>query len=650
MTFGIRLKLTTVFVHEWLSMLHVRNLTYRIAGRTIIDDASLDISKGHRCGLVGINGSGKTTLFGLITGDLLPDDGLVQVSGAKRIGIVEQEAPTSDKSLLDFVLSSDKAITELQAEAESNPQPNRLAEIYDLLRDMDAQTAVSRAASILSGLGFDETEQGRPCNEFSGGWRMRVALACTLFARPELLLLDEPTNHLDLESTLWLKTFLARFPGTLVVISHDRDLLNQSVKRIIHLENGKLHSYQGGYDQFRKKTSELTSQREMERNKQVKERERIQAFVTRFRAKATKARQAQSRLKFLEKMDPLIDIVETQSAPIHFPQPKELLAPPLVTINNVSLGYGDKTVLRNLNLQIDPDDRIAILGANGLGKSTLIKLLAEKLKPINGTLQHSTKLKFGYFSQDQTDQLSDGATPFEILQHRASLSTEEALRSHLGAFGFSGASADTDIANLSGGEKSRLLFCLMSTNAPNLLLLDEPTNHLDIMGRESLISSLNNYTGAVILVSHDTHIINLVAERLWLVSDGTCSPYEGTLDNYQDSLSGPRATLQKTGLSVKNESPGPVSRRRQRQKRAEKRENTTELRRLIKLSEQKIDDLSKVIGDLERELADPEIYNSENSQFANLSQHLDKARKQLSTEEQTWLSALEKLESEKASS
>ncbi|SVB19245.1 uncharacterized protein METZ01_LOCUS172099, partial [marine metagenome] len=359
-------------------MLHVRNLTYRIDGRTIIDGASVHVPKGHRCGLVGINGSGKTTLFRLITGDLMPDDGIVQVSGSARIGIVEQEAPSSEESLLTLVLAADRDLHALQAEVASNPPPHRLAEIYERLKDMNAGSATSRAASILAGLGFDDLAQARPCSEFSGGWRMRVALACTLYSRPDLLLLDEPTNHLDLESSLWLESYLARFPGTLIVISHDRGLLNRSINKIVHLESGKLHTYQGGYDNFRKKTTELVIQRQSARNKQIKERARIQGFIDKFRAKATKARQAQSRIKLLEKMVPLVETIETKSAPLHFPQPKTFLPPPLATLSNLSIGYGEHIVLRNLNLQVDPEDRIAILGANGLGKSTLIKLLAGK--------------------------------------------------------------------------------------------------------------------------------------------------------------------------------------------------------------------------------------------------------------------------------
>ena len=514
-------------------MLHVRNLTYRIGGRTIIDDASVHVPKGHRCGLVGINGSGKTTLFRLITGELMPDDGIVQVSGSARIGIVEQEAPSSEESLLTLVLAADTDLHALQAEAASNPPPHRLAEIYERLKDMNAHSATSRAASILAGLGFDDSAQARPCCEISGGWRMRVALACTLYSRPDLLLLDEPTNHLDLESSLWLESYLARFPGTLIVISHDRGLLNRSINKIVHLESGKLHTYQGSYDNFRKKTTELVIQRQSARNKQIKERARIQGFVDKFRAKATKARQAQSRIKLLEKMVPLVETIETKSAPLHFPQPKTFLPPPLATLSNLSIGYGEHIVLRNLNLQVDPDDRIAILGANGLGKSTLIKLFAGKLSPIHGQLQHSSKLNIGYFSQHQTDELSDGSTPYEILTHHMPRAMEEKVRSHLGAFGFSGSKADNTVETLSGGEKSRLLFCLMSQSAPNLLLLDEPAGGLNHEELDHLMEQIRdirtNRQITVLLVEHHMSFVMQVSDKVVAIdfgrkiSDGTPS-------------------------------------------------------------------------------------------------------------------------------
>ena len=623
-------------------MLHVRNLTYRIGGRTIIDGASVHVPKGHRCGLVGINGSGKTTLFRLITGELMPDDGIVQVSGSARIGIVEQEAPSSEESLLTLVLAADTDLHALQAEAASNPPPHRLAEIYERLKDMNAHSATSRAASILAGLGFDDSAQARPCCEFSGGWRMRVALACTLYSRPDLLLLDEPTNHLDLESSLWLESYLARFPGTLIVISHDRGLLNRSINKIVHLESGKLHTYQGGYDNFRKKTTELGIQRQSARNKQLKERARIQGFVDKFRAKATKARQAQSRIKLLEKMVPLVETIEAKSAPLHFPQPKTFLPPPLATLSNLSIGYGEHIVLRNLNLQVDPDDRIAILGANGLGKSTLIKLFAGKLSPIHGQLQHSSKLNIGYFSQHQTDELSDGSTPYEILTHHMPRAMEEKVRSHLGAFGFSGSKADNTVETLSGGEKSRLLFCLMSQSAPNLLLLDEPTNHLDITARETLVASLNDYTGAVILVSHDAHIVNLIADRLWLVSDGTCYPYDGTLDNYRESLAQAKSVSKQNNSSLPSNSVQPQ--KRKRKQRVEARKNKTELRLIAKSSENKISELSEIIRELEAKLSEPSTYNSHAKEVATISKKLDKARTLLSIEEKKWISAQEQLD------
>ncbi|MEX2449981.1 MAG: ABC-F family ATP-binding cassette domain-containing protein, partial [Rhodospirillales bacterium] len=487
-------------------MLHINDLSYRIGGRLLFDAASLHLPKGHKVGLVGRNGTGKTTLFRLIIGEIAPDGGTIALAGRTRIGRVAQEAPSGPESLLDTVLAADSELAALTLEAETARDPHRIAEIHTRLADIDAHTAPARAASILAGLGFDEAAQALPCSDFSGGWRMRVALAGTLFARPDLLLLDEPTNHLDLEATLWLESYLANWRGTLLIISHDRDLLNKAVDGIVHLHSEKLTRYAGGYDRFERTRREQLAHQAALHSKQLEERRHIQAFVDRFRAKATKARQAQSRLKMLARMEPIASVMEERTITFRFPDPAPL-SPPLVAMDDLSVGYGGKAVLSRLNMRIDGDDRIALLGANGNGKSTLVKMLAGRLKPMDGRITKSKKLKIGYFAQHQAEELNMNATPLEELTHHMDMVPESRVRAHLGRFGFGEDKVGTRIRDLSGGEKARLLFCLMSIEAPHILLLDEPTNHLDVDAREALVQGLSAYNGAVVLVSHDAHLI-----------------------------------------------------------------------------------------------------------------------------------------------
>ncbi|MCB2103010.1 MAG: ABC-F family ATP-binding cassette domain-containing protein, partial [Rhodobacterales bacterium] len=499
-------------------MLHINDLTYRIGGRTLFEGASVVVPMGHKVGLVGANGTGKTTLFRLICGAAAPDSGTIQVRARARVGQVAQEAPAGPESLLDTVLAADTERAALLAEAETATDPERIAHVHTRLADIDAHTAPARAAAILSGLGFDTAAQARPCSDFSGGWRMRVALAAALFARPDLLLLDEPTNHLDLEAALWLEGHLASWPGTLIVISHDRDLLNRAVDGIVHLWGGTLTRYAGGYDRFEATRSAQLVLQEKARRKQEAERQRIQAFVDRFRAKATKARQAQSRMKMLERMQPIAAVIEDRATLFDFPAP-DPLPPPLVTLDGVDAGYvPGQPVLRGLDLRIDMDDRIALLGANGNGKSTLIRLLGGRLEPMAGAVRRPGKLRVGYFAQHQTEELDADASPLDHLARRLPDKRESQVRAHLGGFGFGVEKADTRVRDLSGGEKARLLFALMSLDAPHVLLLDEPSNHLDVDARQALVEALNAYQGAVILVSHDPHLIELVADRLWLVA------------------------------------------------------------------------------------------------------------------------------------
>ena len=622
-------------------MLQIKDLTYRIGGRTLFSDANAQITKGQRVGLVGMNGSGKTTLFRIIASALEPDSGNIHLSPRTRLGHIKQEAPAGETSLIKTVLAADDELSKLEAAAKKETDPQRIAETHTRLADISAHTAHSRAATILAGLGFDEAAQQRSCSEFSGGWRMRIALAGTLFARPDLLLLDEPTNHLDLEATVWLEDYLSRFAGTLIIISHDRNLLNKAVGHILNLENGKLNMFVGGYDSFKHTLNEQKSHNQALREKQIKERAHIQAFVDRFRYKATKARQAQSRLKHLARMEPISNAVEHRTIPFHFPTPSEL-APPVLTMDDTAVGYHGRTVLQNLNLQIDPDDRIALLGANGNGKSTLIKLLSGQLQPVAGQITRSKTLEIGYFAQHQSEELIATETAYELLSRSMESRSDEKTRAQLGRFGFETTHADTKIGSLSGGEKARLLFCLMSTTSPQLLLLDEPTNHLDADARDALIHALTEFPGAVVLVSHDPHTIDLVADRLWLVDKGTCRTFDGDVNDYRNFL------LTKQVKQEENTSSGEKGKKRwdrkeARRKRAATRKSTSALRKSAKNSEDRIEALNKRIVALETKLALPETYEGATADLLTLAESLTNIKKEMKKEESRWLATEEEL-------
>ena len=517
-------------------MLSIDNLIVRIAGREIIGGATVNLPAGRRIGLVGRNGAGKSTLLNVILGELVPDGGDVSWPRDWKIGAVAQEAPGNDISLLDTVLAADKERAELLLSADSETEPHALGYIYTRLDDIDAYSAPARAAAILAGLGFSANEQLRPCSEFSGGWRMRVALAAILFASPDLLLLDEPTNYLDLEGVLWLEDFLRRYRGTVLIVSHDRDLLNTAAEFILHLEHGKLTLYTGGYDVF---VATRTAKRALDAafaKKQEAAREHMQAFVDRFKAKASKARQAQSRMKMLAKMQTIELPVDEHVAPIRIPQPLEA-SPPLITMFNASVGYEPgKPILSNMSMRFDPDDRIALLGKNGNGKSTLAKLLAHKLPLMDGEVVRARKLVPGYFAQHQLEELDGALTPIEALSHLRRQLRMEQIRAQLGGFGFSSDKAQTKIANLSGGERARLMLALATLDKPNMLILDEPTNHLDIDARTELLNALNDFDGAVILVSHDRRLLEATADRLLLVAYGRVEPFDGDLDDYRRYL------------------------------------------------------------------------------------------------------------------
>ncbi len=512
-------------------MLTISGITVRLGGRTILDRASASIPTGARVGLIGRNGAGKSTLMKAMIGEIEPDDGAVEMPRRARLGYIAQEAPAGTATPFETVLAADTERAALLDEAETCADPDRLGDVHDRLIAIDAYTAPARAARILIGLGFDEEMQAQPLDSFSGGWKMRVALAALLFSRPDLLLLDEPSNHLDLEATLWLETFLRAYPGTLIVISHERDLLNNVVDNILHLQAGKLTLYPGGYDSFERQRAERAAQLAAAKASQDAQRAKLEDYVRRNSARASTAKQAQSRAKMLAKMQPVVAMMEDPSLSFGFPNPDEL-RPPLITLDQAAVGYGGTPVLRRLNLRIDPDERIALLGRNGNGKTTLARLLAGQLPAMDGDMRTAGKLQIGYFTQYQVEELAGGDTPLLHMTRAMNGKPPQAVRAQLGRFGFSGDKANTAVSRLSGGERARLALALLTRDAPHLLILDEPTNHLDVDAREALVQALNDYEGAVILISHDRHMVELTADRLVLVDDGTAADYAGNMEDY----------------------------------------------------------------------------------------------------------------------
>jgi ATP-binding cassette subfamily F protein 3 len=618
-----------------MSLLTISHLTLRIAGRTLLDHADLSIEPGRRIGLVGRNGAGKSTLLRAISGDLGLDGGDIRLSARARMAQVRQEAPSGPATLLETVLQGDTERLALLMEADT-AEPMRLAGIHDRLRAIGAEAAPARAAAILAGLGFNTAAQARAVQEFSGGWRMRVALATALFANPDLLLLDEPTNHLDLEATLWLEGWLAKFPGAALVVSHDRGLLDRAVESIAHLDRQKLSLTPGGYTEFVRIRTEQAMQQSRAAERIAAQRAHMQSFVDRFRAKATKARQAQARLKALEKLPPLENVIEDAPTRFAFPEPARL-APPILALERVSVGYDGTPVLRGLNLTIDMDDRIALLGSNGNGKSTFAKLIAGRLEPLAGELRRSGKLKVGYFAQHQTDELIASESPVQHIARALPRATPPHLRAQLARFGLDADRADTPVANLSGGEKARLLLALATRDAPQLLILDEPTNHLDIDAREALVRALAEYQGAVLLITHDPHLVELVADRLWLVADGTVKTYDGDLDDYR-VLTAERARPPRTEAAV--------TRNDDRRARAEARLAVAPLRRQAKEAEAAIQKLGTERARIERLLADPALYAAGRAgEVTQANTRLAAIAREIEAAELVWMEAEEALES-----
>ena len=615
-------------------MINFKNISFSIGGVSLLEDTSAFVPTGHKVGIVGRNGAGKTTLFKLILKELIIDGGTIEIPRNFKVGSVAQEAPSTEETLLDTVLAADTERAELLRDSEIETDPNKIANIHIRLADIDAYSADARASSILTGLGFSQIDQKSPCSSFSGGWRMRVALASVLFSNPDLLLLDEPTNYLDFEGTAWLENYLQKFKNTVLVISHDRSLLNKSVNGILHFSNKNLQFYSGNYDSFDNERRIQLEQKISLKNKQDAQRAHIQSFVDRFKAKASKARQAQSRIKILEKMKPIV-IEEDQKIPRFKFDEASKFAPPLVTLDHASVGYNDIEVLKDINIQINPDDRIGLLGVNGEGKSTFSKLIAKKIKLINGSLQIPQKLKIGYFAQHQLDELRPNDTAFEHVYAKLNSEIPSKVRARLGSAGFAADTMDLQVKRLSGGQKARLLLLLVVIEKPDLLILDEPTNHLDIESREALIMALNDYSGSLILVSHDAFLVERLVDRLLIVKNGGVSEFVGDIHEYRDLVLNKNQKKTNKNNNIKTNS----------SKNIKTTSSVSDLKKLLSASEKKIHDYEKQKSSLEKEMLDDQFYDTKNnSRIKEVNINLKKVLQVLSQEEKIWEKIAEDIE------
>lgn len=620
-------------------MLNLNGITVRLGGRTIIDRATAALPPRSRIGLIGRNGAGKSTLMKVMIGALDPDEGSLDMPRNTRIGYIAQEAPSGDATPIDTVLAADTERAALMAETEGCEDMDRLGEIYERLNAIDAYTANARAARILVGLGFDEEMQQRPLDSYSGGWKMRVALAALLFSEPDLLLLDEPSNHLDLEATLWLESFLKAYPGMMVVISHERDLLNNVVDNILHLESGKVTLYTGGYDSFERQRAERAAQLAAAKASQDAQRAKLQDFIARNSARASTAKQAQSRVKALAKMQPIAAMAEDPSLSFDFPDP-DPLKPPLITLDMASVGYAaDVPILQRLNLRLDPDDRIALLGRNGNGKTTLARLLAAQLAPMDGAMNTAGKMRVGYFTQYQVEELDGDDTPLEHMTRQMQGATPAAVRAQLGRFGFSGAKATTEVKKLSGGERARLALALITRDAPHMLILDEPTNHLDVDAREALVQALNGYSGAVVLVSHDRHMLELTADRLVLVDSGTAKEFSGSIEDYTDFILGKNQPKAGDG-SAKSGKKG------DRAAQAQNRQKAQQLRKDVSAAEAELERLTQERSAIDEAMFAPDKAQSKYAKMtmSDLSRLRGEMNAKVEAAEARWLELSEQLE------
>ena len=617
-------------------MLQIRDLTFNAWGRKFFDHASVSLPPGAKVGLIGRNGVGKSTLFKLILGQLHAGDDEISLPKAARIGSVDQEHPATPVTLLETVLEADEERHDLLTRLET-ADPEAMGEIWARLIEIDSDAAPAKASEILVGLGFTQDDLARPMSEFSGGWRMRVALAAALFAEPDMLLLDEPTNYLDLEGALWLEARLQKYPHTALIVSHDRELLNNSCTHMLHLAGGKLELYTGGYDDFEKRRAEKARLQLSAKAKQDAERAHLQAFVDRFKAKASKAAQAQSRMKRLAKMEPVATTIEERVAPFTLPSPPRPLAPPLIRLEKANVGYeADRPILKNLNLRMDLDDRIGLLGVNGAGKSTFAKMIAGALTVQKGELHRDKKMKVGWFHQHQIEAMDPADTPLEIIRRAMPDASESSRRSKLAQFGLGFEKQETTVANLSGGERARLLLNMVAMDAPHMLILDEPTNHLDIDSRRALLDALNDYSGAVILITHDRSLMELVADRLWLAADGTVKPFDGDMDDYA------KFVLDRAKLAVK---PTQVAREPvvAAAAPAPKKAAVEPLRRKVEAAEQVMNRCTRNLAELDAQLEDPDLYVKNPAKVAELTKRRENAKSKLDEAEEAWMTLAEEL-------
>ncbi len=616
-------------------MINFKNIYFSIGGVPLFENASGFVPSGHKVGIVGRNGAGKTTLFKLILNEIILDGGMIEVPKNHKIGYVSQEAPSTEATLLNTVLEADIERSQLLHNAQIEKDPNKIAEIHTRLSDINAYSAEARASSILNGLGFSKDDIIKPCYSFSGGWRMRVALASVLFSNPELLLLDEPTNYLDFEGSVWLENYLQKFKNTVLVISHDRNLLNKSVTSILHLTNKKLIFYNGNYNFFDNERRLQLEQKISQKNKQDSQRAHLESFINRFKAKASKAKQAQSRIKILEKMKPIV-IEENQKIPTFRFDIVTKFSPPLITIDEATVGYDNVPVLKNINLSIDPDDRIGLLGVNGEGKSTFSKLLAKKLNLMKGKLNSPQKMKIGYFAQHQLDELKPNESPFQHLYSKLDKEVPSAIRAKLGSAGFTQDTMDIEVKRLSGGQKARLLLLLVVIEKPDLLILDEPTNHLDIESREALIMALNDYTGSLILVSHDAFLVERLVDRLIIIKDGNVSEFSGDIYEYR------KLVLNNNLIKTKQKYIGDKKIDQVKSKTF----NTRDLKKLLKNCENKITVYENKKNNLENEMLLENFYEANNQKrIQEVSSELKTLKNLISEEEKKWEELAVKIES-----
>ncbi|MGN6210801.1 ABC-F family ATP-binding cassette domain-containing protein [Asticcacaulis sp.] len=628
-------------------MLQITNLVYDAYGRRFFDGANLTLTPGTKAGLVGLNGVGKSTLFGLILGKSQPGGGEITTPKSWRIASVDQEIAASPKHLIDEVLDLDVRRRDLLTALET-ADPMHQAEIHHDLYAIGADRAPAKAAEILSGLGFSNADLTRPISDFSGGWRMRAALAGALLAEPDLLLLDEPTNYLDLEGALWLEARLKRYPNAALMISHDRDLLNESVDAIVHVVGQRLDYYSGNYDNYERMRAEKARLNAANAAKQEAERAHLQAFVDRFRAKASKASQAQSRMKKLEKLPPISASIEDRVAPFILPSPEKQLSPPILRLEDASVGYGDTVILRHMNIRLDPDDRIGVLGVNGAGKSTFAKLLAGALTESHGTQWRDRRMTVAWFHQHQIEAMDPEDTPLEMIRRARPDETEAKRRSRLGSFGMTATKVETKVKDLSGGERARLLLNMVALDAPHLLILDEPTNHLDIDSRRALLDALNDYEGAVLIITHDRSLVELVADKLWLVNDGTVKTYTGTMDDYARLVieRAKTATREEAQAAAKDK-PANVNTKEARKAAAAARNAIAPLKKKADDLERQIEVTSNQIKLLDLKLGDPDLYAKNQALAISLGKDKAKLEEKMVALEAEWMTAAEIYETAK---